>query len=170
MYDKDDQQVDLRTQTSWTARMDQVSIVELMEVQVINAVAPFIINSKLKELMLRSGNEIEKYIINVSSMEGKFNRPHKDDRHPHTNMAKAALNMMTLSAAQDYAKSNIYMNAVDTGWITDEHPLAKLSEQGFQPPLDEVDGMARILHPVFEGIKGNIVYGLFLKDYAATSW
>lgn len=49
-------------------------------------------------------------------MEGKFGQPHKNDRHPHTNMAKASLNMMTLTIASSYAEEGIFVNAVDTGW------------------------------------------------------
>jgi len=38
-------------------------------------------------------------------------------------MAKAALNMMTHTSALDFAKDGVYMNAVDTGWVTDEDPI-----------------------------------------------
>ena len=71
-------------------------------------------------------------------MEGIFSRGTKTDRHPHTNMAKAALNMMTLTSARDYVRDGIHMNAVDTGWVTDEdpalHATRKRDELDFQPP------------------------------------
>lgn len=54
-----------------------------------------------------------RFIINVSAMEGKFNRS-KTPNHPQTNMAKAALNMMTRTSAQDYAEDLIFMNCADT--------------------------------------------------------
>lgn len=116
-----------------------------------------------------------KHIINVTAMEGKFYRFHKADRHPHTNMAKAALNMMTHTSASDYAKDGIYMNAVDTGWVTDEDPAQisamKQEVHDFQPPIDIVDGAARILDPLFSGIiSGKHSYGLFLKDYLPIDW
>jgi NAD(P)-dependent dehydrogenase (short-subunit alcohol dehydrogenase family) len=172
--DADQQQVDLRRMNSWRMTLADVPTDELLEVQLVNAVAPFILCSKLKPLMLRTPAD-GKHIVNVSAMEGKFNRHTKTDKHPHTNMAKAALNMMTLTSARDYARFGIYMNAVDTGWVTDEDPAdiseRKFSDYDFQPPLDIVDGAARVIDPIFSGIiTGNHTWGKFLKDYVPTDW
>jgi NAD(P)-dependent dehydrogenase (short-subunit alcohol dehydrogenase family) len=172
--DLDLQQVDLRVMNSWRMTLSQVPSPEMLEVQLVNAVAPFILCSKLKELMLRHPTG-EKHIVNVSAMEGQFARRTKTDKHPHTNMAKAALNMMTLTSAPDYAASGIFMNAVDTGWVTDEDPILlsnrKQAEHDFQPPLDIVDGAARICDPFFSGlITGKHVWGKFLKDYGVCEW
>jgi NAD(P)-dependent dehydrogenase (short-subunit alcohol dehydrogenase family) len=172
--DADLQQVDLRTQNTWRMSLAEVPTAELLEVMLINAVAPFILAARLKPLMIKAGTR-EVHVVNVSAMEGVFARGTKTDKHPHTNMAKAALNMMTRTSAPDYAKDGIWMNAVDTGWVTDEDPAAHVQRKqeihGFEPPLDVVDGAARILDPLFAGLNsGTHVWGQFLKDYAPSAW
>jgi NAD(P)-dependent dehydrogenase (short-subunit alcohol dehydrogenase family) len=172
--DADLQQVDLRTVNSWRLKLADVPAPEMLEVQLVNAVAPFVLCSQLAPIMRRDNTGM-KHIVNVTAMEGKFYRFKKEDRHPHTNMAKAALNMLTHTSASDLAKDGIYMNAVDTGWVTDEDPvqLAKLKENvhDFQPPLDIVDGAARVCDPFFDGIlTGQHWCGKFLKDYFPIDW
>ena len=172
--DQDLQQIDLRGRNSWRLQMAEVPSVELLEVQLVNAIAPFIINARLKPLMLRTPDR-DKHIVNVSAVEGQFYRNFKTTRHPHTNMAKAALNMMTRTSATDYHNDGIHMNSVDTGWVTDEDPAEiaarKTIEERFHPPLDIIDGAARIVDPIIHGINsGEHVWGQFLKDYKPTDW
>ena len=173
-FDADLQQVDLRKTNSWRLKLGEVETLEMIEVQLVNSVAPFVLCSRLSKIM-RKENTGMKHIINVSAMEGKFHRFFKEDRHPHTNMAKAALNMMTHTSALDLAKDGIYMNAVDTGWVTDEDPveISKRKEEmhDFQPPLDIVDGAARVMDPLLDGINtGKHWCGKFLKDYQPIEW
>ena len=172
--DQDLQQVDLRGRNSWRLLLAEVPSVELLEVQLVNAIAPFVLNARLKPLMLRTPNR-DKHIVNVSAVEGQFYRNFKTTRHPHTNMAKAALNMMTRTAATDYQHDGIHMNSVDTGWVTSEDPVEiakrKTADHRFHPPLDIVDGAARVVDPIIDSINtGRHVWGQFLKDYRPTDW
>jgi NAD(P)-dependent dehydrogenase (short-subunit alcohol dehydrogenase family) len=174
VLDQDLQQVDRRERNSWRLMLDEVSSVELLETQLVNAVAPFVLNARLKHLLVRAPGR-DQHIVNVSAVEGQFYRRFKTTRHPHTNMAKAALNMMTRTSAADYAADGIHMNSVDTGWVTDEDPVdlaeRKTAEHGFHPPLDIVDGAARIVDPIIAGVSSGVhVWGQFLKDYRPTDW
>jgi NAD(P)-dependent dehydrogenase (short-subunit alcohol dehydrogenase family) len=174
LLDQDLQQVDLRELNSWRLNLAQVSTVEMLETQLVNAVAPFVLNARLKPLMLQTPDQ-DKHIVNVSAVEGQFYRRFKTTKHPHTNMAKAALNMMTRTSAAEYHADGIHMNSVDTGWVSDEDPAhiaeRKTAEHGFHPPLDIVDGAARIVDPIIGGVlTGTNVWGQFLKDYFPTDW
>jgi NAD(P)-dependent dehydrogenase (short-subunit alcohol dehydrogenase family) len=174
VLDADLQQVDLRQTNSWRLCLGQIPTAEMIEIQLVNAIAPFVLCNKLSQMMKRQSTG-QKHIVNVSAMEGKFSRYIKTERHPHTNMAKAALNMLTHTSASDLAKSGIFMNSVDTGWVTDEDPAAlatrKQARHDFQPPLDIVDGAARVCDPFFDGIiTGKHWSGKFLKDYFPVTW
>ena len=173
VLDADLQQVDLRDRNSWRLSLDEVPTRELLEVLLVNTVGPFVLSGRLKTLMLRTPSR-DKHIVQVSAMEGQFDR-NKTSKHPNTNLAKAALNMLTRTSAQEYVQDGIHMNSVDTGWITDEDPahLAqhKIEMHRFSPPLDVVDGAARIVDPIFAGLaSGEHAWGQFFKDYRPTYW
>jgi NAD(P)-dependent dehydrogenase (short-subunit alcohol dehydrogenase family) len=164
---------DTASVNSWTQRVDEVDAMELLEVQLCNQTAPFILVSRLRPAMAAASAR-RKYVVNVSAMEGQFSRAYKGPGHPHTNMAKAALNMLTrTSAAEMLERDGILMTAVDTGWITDERPhptKLRLADEGFHAPLDLVDGAARVYDPIVRGESGEDLHGCFLKDYAPSNW
>jgi NAD(P)-dependent dehydrogenase (short-subunit alcohol dehydrogenase family) len=172
--DQDLQQVDMRDFNTWRMKLAEVPTAELLEVHLVNAVAPFVLNARLRPLLAAVPTR-DSHVVNVSAMEGQFYRRWKTDKHPHTNMAKAALNMMTRTSASDYVQDGIHMNSVDTGWVTDEDPLhhaeRKQKVHNFHPPLDIVDGAARIVDPIFHGLNtGDHIWGMFLKDYKPAPW
>ncbi|MGW9207123.1 SDR family NAD(P)-dependent oxidoreductase [Embleya sp. NPDC055664] len=163
---------DLDPVNSWVQRVHEVDPVELLEVQLCNVTAPFVLVSRLRPAMA-AAKARRKYVVNVSAMEGQFSRGYKGPGHPHTNMAKAALNMLTRTSAEEMLSDGILMTAVDTGWITDERPhpqKMRLADEGFHAPLDLVDGAARVYDPIVRGEAGEDLYGCFLKDYAPAAW
>ncbi|WP_286689300.1 SDR family NAD(P)-dependent oxidoreductase [Aeromicrobium sp. REDSEA-S38_B2] len=158
---------------SWVQTVSEVDALELLEVQLCNQTAPFILISRLRPALAASPAR-RTYVVNVSAMEGQFSRRYKGPGHPHTNMSKAALNMLTRTSAGEMLETDgILMTAVDTGWITDERPhttKVRLAEEGFKAPLDLVDGAARVYDPIVRGEAGEDVHGVFLKDYAVSPW
>ncbi|MEV8511934.1 SDR family NAD(P)-dependent oxidoreductase [Dactylosporangium sp. NPDC051484] len=163
---------DLADSNSWVQTVEEVDPLELLEVQLCNVTAPFILVSRLRPALSASSAR-RKYVVNVSAMEGQFSRRYKGPGHPHTNMAKAALNMLTRTSAEEMLSDGILMTAVDTGWITDERPhptKMRLHEEGFHAPLDLADGAARVYDPIVRGERGEDLYGCFLKDYEPSNW
>lgn len=163
---------DLHEHNSWSQRVDEVDPVELLEVQLCNMTAPFILVGRLRPALAASPAR-RTYVVNVSAMEGQFSRGYKGPGHPHTNMAKAALNMLTRTSSEEFLTDGILMTAVDTGWITDERPhptKMRLAAEGFKAPLDLVDGAARVYDPIVRGEAGEDLYGCFLKDYRKSPW
>jgi NAD(P)-dependent dehydrogenase (short-subunit alcohol dehydrogenase family) len=164
---------DLHDSNSWVQHVQEVDPLELLEVQLCNMTAPFVLVSRLRPALAASSAR-RTYVVNVSAMEGQFSRGYKGPGHPHTNMAKAALNMLTRTSAREMLESDgILMTSVDTGWITDERPhpqKMRLAEEGFHAPLDLVDGAARVYDPIVRGEAGEDLFGCFLKDYEKSAW
>ena len=170
--DETGQPLDLREVNSWVLSDAEVSPHEWLQVHVVNAFAPFLLTSRLRPLM-QASDRPQRHVVQVSAMEGSYSRSGKTTRHPHTNMAKASLNMLVRTVAPDYLASGIHMNSVDTGWVTDERPHPGKTAQrdlGFRPPLDVVDGAARVYDPIVRGVRGTPVSGQFLKDYRSVPW
>jgi len=168
---------DLHDSNSWVQAVGDVDAIELLEVQLCNSTAPFILLNALRPQLAtaaRGARSGHSYVVNVSAMEGVFNRGYKGPGHPHTNMAKAAVNMLTRTSARElFEADRILMTSVDTGWITDERPhptKVRLAEEGFHAPLDLVDGAARVYDPVVRGEAGEALFGVFLKDYKPSAW
>lgn len=164
--------IDRSTANSWSARVGEINPAEVLEVQLVNAVAPFLLIDRLRPLLEASENP-RRYIVNVSAVEGWFSAHFKSCRHPHTNMAKAGLNMLTHTSAFDLAQMSIFMVSVDTGWITDESPTPRRDQTaatGWRPPLDIADGAARIYDPIVRGESGDPIYGVLIKDYRVVPW
>jgi len=164
---------DLRDRNSWTLRLGDVASGECLEVLLVNTAAPFILAGRLRELMARDVMA-DKWIVNVTAVEGQFSRRHKDGRHPHLDMAKAALNMLTRTSADDYARDRIHMNSVDVGWFSNGEPAsiaAAMAGRGFSLPLDAIDAAARVCDPIFTGVSvGVSAHGKLLKDYRSVAW
>ncbi len=157
---------------SWSARVGELDAAEVLETQLVNALAPTLLCDRLLPLLLASPHP-RRYVVNVSAVEGRFAVRNKTSGHPHTNMAKAALNMLTRTSGPELAERGVFMCSVDTGWITDENPApkkARLAEAGFRTPLDVVDGAARVYDPIVRGEAGTPFAGVFLKDYREAAW
>lgn len=169
--DRHGELLDRREQHDWTRRLSDLEPLELLEALLINSNAPCLLTSGLLALFKQSRFP-DRYVINVTGLDGQFAR-FKNVRHPHVNMSKAALNMMTRTSAREYARSGVYMNSVDTGWITHEGSWSRrmqMRQRGFVPPLDEVDGAARILDPVVAGVNGQPVSGQLFRNYRPSEW
>lgn len=176
LHDVNGQQLDLRTHNSWLLKIPEVSTPELVEAMFINVVSPFILNSRLIPIMTEGferPTRPDRFIVNVSAMEGKFYR-FKTPNHPHSNMAKAALNMMTRTCGDWLKEKRVWMNSVDTGWINDENPVEKAAQtaknNNFQTPIDEIDAAARVLDCVLAPVTEERLAGVFIKDYREVEW
>ena len=163
---------------SWNFEFDEIPFQEFTEVQIINAWTPYYLCVKLKPLMMQSPYP-DKYIVNVTSVEGIFNH-YKRSSHVHTNMAKAALNMFTRTCGSYLKDIGIYMTCVDTGWVSPMNEMNSLLDKDkknsyenefINVPLDELDGAMRVLHPIIEGVKNkNYLFGILLKDFVKSPW
>ncbi|ORY45858.1 NAD(P)-binding protein [Rhizoclosmatium globosum] len=179
--------LDMRPSTTWNQSLPDVALSEVAEVLVVNSLAPTLLMQRLQPLLSRP-RDYPAFVVNVSSREGSFSATQKqgdagsgfDDTtglHPHTNMAKAALNRLTQTIADDWAKDGIYVTAVDPGWVSLMGPVVMEDgkgvggKKGVIPPLSVDDGAARVLAPVFDGYSnGVLMSGVLLRNFQASSW
>ena len=171
-FDEHNEPIDLRSKNTWNSTVEEVHPVELVEVQVVNSIVPSLLLSSFHDLLKKSPlNQENSFVINVTSSEGQFSARKYNGHHVHTNMAKASLNMLTLSVAENMAKDCIYVNCVDTGWVTKMTPGGRQTENSAIAPLSPDDGAARILDPIFDAlINGNYTYGHLYKDFMQATW
>jgi len=156
-------------QNAWVKKSADVSIKDLLETQIINVTAPYLLSTAFKPLLEKSPHS-NRFLINVSSLEGKFSVKSKSSSHPHTNMAKAALNMMTKTLASEYRRNHIYIYSIDPGWVSDQFPKRE-GRTELVLPLEFEDAAARITHPVFTWKETEKPpTGIFIKDYIQTEW
>lgn len=171
-YDKHGQQVDNRHFNSWVMRLENVSPSELAEVHLVNAIAPGILTGQLKRLLCQSPHEA-RFVVNVSAAEGRFAQ-FKNGYHPHTNMAKAALNMLTRTIAEDYAQDRIFVTSIDPGWVSDQVPRTGDESRAVaneRLPIDMIDAAARVCDPLFAATTGDKpLAGVLLKDFRVVDW
>lgn len=135
---------------SWNMLLPDLVQSEMEELFRINAIAPVLLTQALLFLLKQSEGA---YIINVHAKEGLINA-HKTAKHMHTNMAKVAMAMFTRvlpehSYVSDINRNPFSIHGCDPGWISiDEYELN--GSPWITAPLDEVDGAARVLFPLWK--------------------
>eukprot|EP00039_Didymoeca_costata_P015396 m.260769 g.260769 ORF g.260769 m.260769 type:complete len:1312 (+) comp16214_c0_seq10:98-4033(+) len=158
--DKDGEPIDTRKTTTWNTPSLGVDPLEYLEVQFINVHAPWQIIQNLRPCLNAAGKDGKALIVNVTSAEGIFNtggfdetQPSSKKHHAHTNMAKAALNMLTYSLASELSQTNVSVLSVDTGWVSQMVPDSRAHITS-DPPLTCEDGAARVLDPFIQWAQG----------------
>jgi len=178
--------LDLRPATTWSTSLATkssssgvISSRELLEVLAVNAAAPFILLQQLVPVLTRAGGLAGRFVVNVTSAEGLFSSDgaaSKGSEHPHSNMAKAALNMLTKTADAELSAQGVYCTAVDPGWVSMMRPGEPSSSARPLPPLSEADGAARVLAPILDGVRalragsGEPPHGVLLRNFEVAPW
>jgi len=171
--------------SSWVQSLFEIPYEDVISAHAVNTFVPLILCRELLPLMgsstpsaptsIPGAPETERtrpqaYIINVSSREGIFedrtDSTAKQGTHVHTNMSKAALNMITeTEAATAWKTRQVAMNTVDPGYMSAAPEYEDVF--GGVRPIGWEDGAGRVLWPVAVGEKGQAVWGRFLKHYGA---
>ncbi|KAJ5316841.1 hypothetical protein PENANT_c016G00047 [Penicillium antarcticum] len=163
------------SRSSWVQFLNQIPYADLISAHSVNAFVPLILCRELLPVMgilppktsscsrpIPAG-----YIINVSSREGILEdttiSQSKAGHHVHTNMSKAAINMITETEAQAaWKERRVAMNSVDPGYMS----AAPECVPADGCPIGFEDGAGRVLWPVAAGeIEGEVAWGRFLKHF-----
>lgn len=171
------------SKTSWVQSLHEIPYEDVISAHSVNTFVPLILIRELLPLMGTSrphpvaNDRLTKplaHIINVSAREGVFesaptNR-HKNGYHVHTNLTKAALNMLTeTEAAAAWRDRKVAMNSVDPGYLSAAKEVIENRKRngGWDGcPIGWDDGAARVLWSVAVGESGKgAVWGRFLKDF-----
>lgn len=174
--DPEGQPHDARARNAWRAKIGEVPLRELLAVHAVNALAPFILIDRFRDAMTRGQSRATpRFVVNVTSPEGRFYRRYKGPWHPHTNMAKAALDMLTRTCAEELANHSVYVTSVDPGWVSDQHTTAlreSLVHGGdFEAPVSALDAAARVLDPIYSALEGAPpAWGVVFRNYAPCPW
>jgi NAD(P)-dependent dehydrogenase (short-subunit alcohol dehydrogenase family) len=144
---------------SWDKKIDEISPEEIVECTLINQLVPTLLINKLKPRL-----QSPKFIINVTSLEGSFHN-NKNDKHPHTNMCKASMNMLIRTLGEDSDK-DLHVYAINPGYVSGVCP--QLSKYAIG--LD--DGASRIIYPIVRLGLGHALtkdYAM-MQNYKPASW
>ena len=132
---------------SWNMKIGDYTQHEMEELFRINSVGPVLLTQALMPLLQKAKKP---YLINVHAKEGLFDVC-KTESHIHTNMSKASLAMFTRCMARARSRNKVSVHGCDPGWISiDEYDLGE--SPWIVPPLDEIDGAARILFPLWKNL------------------
>ncbi|QGR54241.1 dehydrogenase [Moumouvirus maliensis] len=143
--------IDNRIKNTWGLNIFETSDEEIESVIKNNLVGSILID---KYLIPEMRPNPDTYIIHVHAKEGMFDT-HKTLKHMHTNITKAGLAMLTrcLAGDSDKEQRSIYpqIHGVNPGWFSiDEYTSGvRIKCKIFNPPIDEIDAAARVLHPIF---------------------
>ncbi|KAI9866230.1 MAG: hypothetical protein M1823_009173, partial [Watsoniomyces obsoletus] len=123
-------EVETYSKSSWVQSIFEIPYEDVMSAHAVNTFVPLILCRELLPFMGFDGTspyppstKPQGYIINVSSREGIFEDGTKSTakrgKHVHTNMSKAALDMITeTEAAVAWQKRRVAMNTVDPGYMS----------------------------------------------------
>lgn len=151
--------IPIKDQSSWVKHIGDIDPGEIMEATVINQMVPTLIINSLKNELVG-----DKFIINVTCLEGTFNC-NKTGAHPHTNMCKAAMNMLIRTLFEE-GDLNVY--SIDPGFVSGVNP------QMNHYPLSTDDASAQILYPIIQFYKGKrlpkSIEWCHIRGYQPTAW